>query len=278
VPAGHLPGPAPRPGDKSGTRYYELPLIIQDPSFNTDGTQYLPAKNLSWDGPYIPETDIPPIWNGLYYGSTITVNGNTWPNLNVEPRRYRFRVLNGCAVRLLTLKVAATAHPSAPARVSVPIWVIGSDGGFLPHPVELSGTTGLPVLPSERYDVIIDFTGLKPGTHRYLINEGAAATAGTTGTVMRFTVVPLKSKDKSIAPAHLTLPKPPVLSSATHTRQVSFSEVGSSFQVNVIASYLCGTVDGAGLPNPLGWDDVITEEPKDGATEIWEVWNFSPEG
>jgi spore coat protein A len=278
LPAGHLPGPAPRRGDRAGTRYYEIPLIIADPSFNTDGTQYLPAKNLSWNGPYIPETDIPPIWNGLYYGSTITVNGSTWPNLHVEPRRYRFRVLNASAVRQLTLKVASAAHPSAPARASLPIWVIGSDGGFLPHPVELSGTSGLPVLPSERYDVIIDFTGLKPGTHRFLINEGSAATQGTTGTVMRFTVVPLKSKDKSIAPKHLALPKPPVLSRVTHTRQVSLSEVGSSFEVSVIASYLCGTVNDIGLPNALGWDDAITEEPKSGSTEMWEVWNFSPEG
>jgi spore coat protein A, manganese oxidase len=278
VPAGHLPGPAPRRGDRAGTRYYEIPLVIQDPSFNTDGTQYLPAKNLSWSGPYIPETDIPPIWNGLYYGSTITVNGNTWPNLNVEPRRYRFRVLNGCAVRQLALKVTSAAHPAASAKAALPIWVIGSDGGFLPHPVELSGTGGLPILPAERYDIIVDFTGHKPGTHLYLTNEGAAATQGTTGTVMRFTVVPLKSKDKSIAPKHLTLPKPPVLETRTHTRQVSLSEVGSSFQVSVISSYQCGTVDGADLPNPLGWDDAMTEEPKDGSTEVWEVWNFSPEG
>src|SRR5450756_280307 len=278
LPAGHLPGPAPRRGDRAGTRYYEIPLVIQDPSFSTDGTQYLPAKNLTWNGPYIPETDIPPIWNGLYYGSTITVNGSTWPNLNVEPRRYRFRVLNGCAVRQLSLKIASSAHPAAPAKAALPIWVIGSDGGFLPHPVELSGTTGLPMLPSERYDFIIDFTGHKPGTHLYLTNEGAAATRGTTGTVMRFTVVPLKSKDKSIAPEHLTLPKPTVLSAATRTRQVSLSEQGSSFQVNVISSFLCGTVNADGTPNALGWDDALTEEPKHGTTEIWEVLNFSPEG
>ncbi len=278
LPAGHLPGPAPRRGDRAGTRYYEIPLIIADPSFNTDGTQYLPAKNTTWNGPYIPETDIPPIWNGLYYGSTITVNGNTWPNLNVEPRRYRFRVLNGCAVRQLALKVTSAAPPAGAAKAARPIGVIGSSGGFLPHPGEPSGAEPLPILPSERYDVIIDFTGHKPGTHLYLTNTGAAATTGTTGTVMRFTVVPLKSKDKSVPPKHLSLPKPPVLASRTSTRRVSLSEVGSNFQVGVISSYLCGTVDGGGLPNPLGWHDAMTEEPKSGSTEVWEVWNFSPEG
>ena len=124
----------------------------------------MPSNNTFSTGPYIPSTDIPPIWNDIYYGNTITVNGNTWPNLNVEPRRYRFRMLNGCAVRPLTLKVASSLTAATPAAAALPIWVIGSDGGFLPHPVELSGTTGLPVLPSERYDVIIDFTGVKPGT------------------------------------------------------------------------------------------------------------------
>jgi spore coat protein A len=278
LPAGHLPGPAPRRGDRPGTRYYEIPLIIQDPSFNTNGSQYLPASNLSWPGPYIPTTDIPPIWNGLYYGSTITVNGNTWPNLNVEPRRYRFRILNGSAVRQLTLKVVTNPRAAAPASVAVPLWVIGSDGGFLPRPVELSGKTGLPVLPSERYDVIVDFTGHKPGTHLYLTNEGAAATAGSTASVMRFTVVPLKGKDTSTPPQHLALPAPVAIKAQSRTRQVSLSETGSSFQVNLISQYACGTVDSSGIPNPLGWDDPLTERPKLGSTELWEVWNFSPEG
>ena len=278
LPAGHLPGPAPRRGDRAGTRYYEIPLVIADPSFNTNGSQYLPAANLSWPGPYIPTTDIPPIWNGLYYGSTITVNGNTWPNLNVEPRRYRFRILNGSAVRQLTLKVVANPHAAAPASAAVPLWVIGSDGGFLPYPVELTGKTGLPVLPSERYDVIVDFTGHKPGTRLYLTNEGAAATAGTTASVMRFTVVPLKGKDTSVPPKHLALPPPAIMNVQSNTRRVSLSETGSSFQVNVISQYACGTVDSSGLPNPLSWDDPMTEQPKHGTTELWEVWNFSPEG
>jgi len=74
---GVLPGPAPGHGDRPGTRYYEIPLVIQDPTFNTDGTQFIPATNLLSPGPYIPTTDIPPIWNGAYFGTTITVNGNT---------------------------------------------------------------------------------------------------------------------------------------------------------------------------------------------------------
>ncbi len=277
---GLLPGPAPQRHEKPGTRHYEIPLVIQDPSFTTDGRQYLPPANTFSSGPYIPKTDIPPIWNELYYGSTITVNGNTWPNLNVEPRRYRFRVLNGCAVRPLTLKVTSTLRGGSPASSARPIWVIGSDGGFLPRPVELSGTTGLPVLPAERYDIIVDFTGVKPGTHLYLTNEGAASTVGTTGTVMRFTVGTLKSKDHSVPPNHLKLPgyTPPA---GGKTRRVSFSEVISSFAqggLSTISKYACGTVDGSGNNTALTWGDPITEKPKYDSTEVWEIWNFSPEG
>jgi bilirubin oxidase len=281
--AGVLPGPAPRRGDKPGTRHYEIPLVIQDPSFTADGRQYLPSVNTFSSGPYIPKSDVPPIWNELYYGNTITVNGGTWPNLNVEPRRYRFRVLNGCAVRPLTLKVVSNPKASVPAKAALPIWVIGSDGGFLPAPVETPVKSGgeqhgLPVLPSERYDIIVDFTGVKPGTHLYLTNEGAAATVGTTGSIMRFTVVPLKSKDTSVPPHHLKLPGYTPPGAAHRTRRVSFSEQISGFQLTQISKYMCGTVDSDGINTPLSWDDPVTEKPAYGSTEMWEVWNFSPEG
>jgi bilirubin oxidase len=272
---GVLPGPAPRRGDKADTSYYEIPLVIQDPSFNTDGTQYLPSSNTFASGPYIPQTDIPPIWNNVYLGSTITVNGNTWPNLNVEPRRYRFRILNGCATRPLTLKVVSSLTAAAPAPAAVPMWVIGSDGGFLPHPVELSGRTGLPVLPAERYDVIVDFTGVKPGTKLYLANEGAAATAGTTGTVMRFTVEPLKSRDTSTPAQHLELPSYIPPGTATTARRVSFAEVASTFSPGSISAYGCGTVDASGKNTVRVWGDPVTEKPAYGSTETWEIYNFS---
>jgi bilirubin oxidase len=272
---GELPGPAPQRGDAAGTRYYEIPLVIQDPSFNTDGTQYLPSTNTFSTGPYVPTTDIKPIWNDVYYGSTITVNGNTWPNLNVEPRRYRFRILNASAVRPLTLKVVSSLTAAAPASAALPLWVIGSDGGFLPKPVELSGKTGLPVLPSERYDVIVDFTGVKAGTKLYLTNEGAAATAGTTGTVMRFTVGALKGKDTSTAPAHLKLPSLGAPGAATTTRRVSFSEIASTLVSGATAGYTCGTVSSAGANTVRAWSDAATEKPANGSTEEWEVYNFA---
>jgi FtsP/CotA-like multicopper oxidase with cupredoxin domain len=275
---GQLPGPAPQPGDLPGTRYYEIPLILSDATFNADGTMYLPAANaFGGGGPYAPATDIPPIWNAVFLGATITVNGSTWPYLAVEPRRYRFRVLNASAVRPFVLKVVADPLAPRPASPALPIWVIGSDGGLLPAAVSL-GSGGLQIQPSERYDIIVDFTGLPVGTQLYLINEGGAATVGTTGSVMRFTVAPLASADLSIPPGQLAgaLPALTEQPAVTGIRRVSFNDVASSFNPSVIARYLCGTVSPGGVASPRYWDDPITEQPAYGSTEIWEIYNCCP--
>ena len=88
------------------------------------------------------------------------VNGNTWPFLNVEQRRYRFRFLNACNARALILKLD---------RDGLPFWQIGSDGGFLPRPARL---TQLLIAPAERADVIVDFTRVPVGTTITLLNIG----------------------------------------------------------------------------------------------------------
>src|SRR5205085_5689796 len=107
LPTGVLPGPAPASGDPPGTNYYEIPIVIQDRSFNADGSLFYPDSRVFFDGfagPYIPDSDISPIWNPEFFANTMVVNGRTWPVLNVEPRRYRFRLLNGCDARFLYLK------------------------------------------------------------------------------------------------------------------------------------------------------------------------------
>ncbi len=97
LPAGVLPGPAPARGDPPGMRYYEIPLAIQDRSFNADGSLFYPDSRAFFDGfegPYVPDSDVSPIWNPETFGNTMLVNGKTWPYLEVEQRRYRFRILN----------------------------------------------------------------------------------------------------------------------------------------------------------------------------------------
>lgn len=94
LPPGVLPGPAPARGDPPGTRYFEIPLAIQDRSFNADGSLFYPDSRAFFDGftgPYVPDSDVSPIWNPEVFGNAMLVNGKTWPFLEVEPRRYRLR-------------------------------------------------------------------------------------------------------------------------------------------------------------------------------------------
>jgi spore coat protein A len=290
LPTGVLPGPAPKPGDPAGTRYREIPLVLQDRSFNSDGSLFFPASrdffgDVPPGGPYLPNTDVPPIWNPEFFGNTIVVNGRTWPTLQVEPRRYRFRLLNAANTRVFMLKIVSNPLAARPASPALPIWVIGADGGFLPAPTQVGR---LPIGGSERYDVIVDFTGIRPGTALYLINEGPdepfgggepdtdfdVADPGTTGQVMRFVVGSLSSQDTSTPPAQLSLPTLNRLPRASVLRRLSLNEMASaSFDAPVMG--MLGTVKADGTPTELHWSDPVTENPSRGATEIWEVHNFT---
>jgi spore coat protein A len=280
LPAGVLPGPAPARGDPAGTRYYEIPLAIQDRSFHADGSLFYPGSRAffdGFDGPYIPGSDVPPIWNPEVFGNTMLVNGKTWPFLEVEPRRYRLRLLNGCNARFLILRLGN----------GLPFWQIGAEGGFLPAPVQLGQ---LLIAPAERADVIVDFTGLAGQTIR-LLNLGPdepfgggepgtdfdAADPQTTGQVMEFRVtLPLTGTDTSTPPAQLDLPAPPKPGPATSARQVSLNEAASTFPgFDGPVAALLGTMNPDGTPNPLGWADPITENVAVGAVEEWAMHNFT---
>jgi bilirubin oxidase len=288
--AGVLPGPAPRLGDPPGRRYHEIPIVIQDRSFHTDGSLFYPSSRAQFDGfkgPYEPGSDISPIWNPEYFGNTMVTNGRTWPVLRVEPRRYRFRFLNGCNSRTLILKTVTDPAARRPAPAALAWWQLGSEGGFLPEPLRRKD---LLLAPAERVDVIADFTSFPVGTELYLINEGpdgmymggtpgkgfAAADAKTTGQVMKFVVEPLTTADTSTPPSRITLPPFEPLGAAGLTRRVSLNEVASARLPHVGARrVLLGTFDAQGKPKPLGWHDPITENPAVGATEIWEIHNFT---
>ena len=290
LPKGVLPGPAPKRGDPPGTRYYEIPIVVQDRSFNADGSLFYPPSREFFDGfagPYIPDSDISPIFNPEFFGNTIVVNGRTWPVLQVEPRRYRFRVMNGCDSRFVILKIVGHRRAKRPAQAALSFWQIGTEGGFLPAPVQLDQ---LLLALAERADVIVDFTGLEPGTELYMINEGPdepfgggvagtdfpAADPSTTGQVMKFVVVPLTSRDTSVPAGQLTLPRFTPLGEASKTRKVSLNEDVSHVLPGVgPREALLGTVNDDGSPNPLDWDDPITETPALDATEVWELHYFT---
>jgi spore coat protein A len=127
---GAEPNPAGLPGGP-----YEIPLVVQDRQFNPDGTFLYPTS------------DIPgAVWIGEYFGDVMLVNGKVWPFLDVEPRLYRLRVLNGCNSRILNLVIGG-------ARM----WQIGAEGGMWDKPVPV---TQLVLAPAERADVLVDFSRL----------------------------------------------------------------------------------------------------------------------
>ena len=318
-----LPGPAARAGDDPDSRYYEIPIVIQDRSFNADGSLFYPDNRAFFEGlepdqlqiDFIPDSDVSPIWNPEAFFNTMVVNGRPWPNLDVEPRKYRLRLLNGSNSRFLILKLAA--NPLAPrpvTPVALPFYQIGSDGGFLEEPVMRND---LLLAPAERADVIVDFSALSPGSALYLINEGPdepfgggvpgtdfdPADPGTSGQVMKLTVVPLTDEDESEIPRRLARIKPLV---PDNVRQVSLNEEESG-QVCVIETpegiiqqievppitgdfaadcaaaggevfgpiaALLGTVaNGEGVPRL--WSGAITENPALRSTEMWEIYNFT---
>jgi bilirubin oxidase len=287
---GVLPGPAPALGDPPGTRYHEIPLAIQDRSFNRDGSIYFPNSRALFDGysgPYFPETDVAPYWTPAFYGTTMLVNGNTWPDLQVEARRYRFRILNGCNARFLVLRLGDRAGTSR-ARTVAPFWKIGVDGGFLDRPVQLEQ---LLVAPAERADVVVDFSGVRPGTQVFLLNEGPdgpfpqgghgaggdVADPATTGQVMRFTVVDRVGPDTSIPPEHLNLPAPPMPTGGGRTRDLVLVEKKSALVAGALPVQMLLGVVGNGRPEGLYWDDPVTESPRLGSTETWVIHNRTQE-
>jgi FtsP/CotA-like multicopper oxidase with cupredoxin domain len=216
----------------------------------------------------------------------MVVNGNTWPVLPVERRRYRFRMLNASNARTIMLKVVTDPLAKRPAPAALPIWVIGTDGGFLPAPVSLaSARLGV----AERLDVIVDFSAVPAGTALYLINEGPdepfgggtvgtdfdPADPGTTGQVLKFVVVPATSTDRSVPPDQLRLPAIPRLGNASVTRRLSLNELDSTAFPEAPTEGMLGTVKADGSAAPLPWMAPVTENPRRGATEVWEFRNFT---
>ena len=98
----------------------EIELAFQDRQFDTmgqwlfpDGTQFyaaVPPAAPVYAGLNGPPTNptVHPFWNPEFFGDVIVVNGRSWPKLQVEPRRYRFRVLNGSNARVYDIKVDDT--------------------------------------------------------------------------------------------------------------------------------------------------------------------------
>jgi FtsP/CotA-like multicopper oxidase with cupredoxin domain len=86
-------------------------------------------------------------------GDKFLVNGTIQPFLNVEPRRYRFRMLDTGPSRFYEFFLTGNIGGQGSATTN-PYFLIGTDGNLLPHPIQVQSVR---IGPAERVDVIIDF-------------------------------------------------------------------------------------------------------------------------
>jgi spore coat protein A len=191
------------------------------------------------------------------------------PFLEVEPRKYRFRMLDACNARFLHL----TLVNSRDAAESLTFHQIGTDQGFLSRPVELPD---LLMAPAERFDVVIDFTG-KQGKWFTLLNDAPAPFPGggapAVPQFMQFRVtLPLTQADQPL-PATLVPVEPLEIEDDTPVRKLLLSEVDDATTGDPIIGQLGTLRDG-----PLRWSSPVTEEPRGGTTEVWEMYNTTTDG
>ncbi|MHB8110969.1 MAG: multicopper oxidase domain-containing protein [Syntrophorhabdaceae bacterium] len=254
---------------------YDIPLIIQDRSFDTAGQIFY---NLA-SNPQ-PNPTVHPYWIPEFIGDSILVNGKTWPFLDVEPRQYRFRFVNGSNARFYDLTLTG----------GLPFIVIATDVGYLDTAVP---TTNLIIGPGERYEVIVDFSAFTANaatpptivmnnSARTPFPGGAKVVKGTTDTVMQFRVkTPLNAAIPNTAIAAGTNLRPLNPINPAHNITAVVPSVKRQLTLNEVV--------GPGGPlelvlNNTKYNKVVTtsgfttretEKPQIGATELWEIINIT---
>jgi len=217
------------------------------PRDNHDIAMVITSKQYGPDGELVYNTN----GNTGLWGDIIQVNGQPWPYLEVEPRKYRFRLLNGAVSRTFDLSLHSDG-----AGDSIPFTVIASDAGLFSHPVE---TDHLGFSMGERYELIVDFAGFE---NQNITMKNLNAIPGNldyaaTDRVIRFVVGKAKgdaAPDKPTPSDLRYLPPPPQTSV---TKDFVFSRVGDEWVINGV-----------------GWADIehrILTRPTLGADEIWEL-------
>lgn len=242
---------------------FEIPLVIQDRRFYENGELYYPYKVEELESPLAKPLET----NGItvlpeMFGDFILVNGKAWPFLEVKPRKYRFRMLNGSDSRFYDLYLPG-----------IPFYQIGSDGGLLDRPVMRNR---LLIGPGERLDVIVDFSDpVLQGQTLILKNNarspfpfGTTPNPRTSGQIMAFKViVPMEEgeTDESVIPQSL--------------RQAEF-QVGEAVNKRQLVLFE-GTDEYGRLKPMLGTAEEgrkeftapVTETPEYETVEEWEIYN-----
>ncbi len=204
---------------------YEAALAIQDKMFKPNGELFYPAfPGDPFYGDFIfgEDADLPPdIFPGggptglaEFFGDHMVVNGLIWPKMDVEPRNYRLRLLNGCDSRFLALQfieVPAGATDFTSADGPLDFTVVGSDQGLASSPTVVDT---LLMETGSRYDIVFDFKTVTAGSRVIMKNIGGdepfggdipgPQVFGETDRIMAFDVVlPLDSTVPDVSPVGL---------------------------------------------------------------------------
>jgi FtsP/CotA-like multicopper oxidase with cupredoxin domain len=242
---------------------YDVMLGFQDPQFDNSGNIFFNVFDT--DG---------------HLGDKIACNGKIQPFMNVEARKYRFRLLDGGPSRFYQFFLAkggginGTTVPAQGYSDWKNMSVIANDGNLLPSPIN---STSVLLGVANRMDVVIDFSLYKPGDTLYLMNRlvqlsGRGPTYELMNPgypVLQFRVQPLTAPDNSKLPSKLRdLPVP------------TATELGSAVQRSFVFGRANGgwTVNGVLADISAPFTDPNTGRkvtPKQGTCEIWTLQNNS---
>ena len=232
---------------------FEIPLMLQSQGFLGGSGRYY-TDDLAAE----------------FYGNAATLNGQLWPRLKVEPRKYRFRIVNASNARTFALRLQDfnNEHIMGPA-----IYQIGTDAGFLQDAVvfndpSLADPPRLTLAPAERADVIVDFSNYAGKTlllGNNSLDIGDAVEIPLPNLMQIQVAEHVSSPDTSKLPLHLKPIHRMAETEASNTRQI----VIDSMQMP----------DGRPMLklNGLTWHDPVNETPVVDSTEIWEIVNLQPD-
>ena len=230
---------------------YDIPLLFQAHSLNDDGNlQYTNDVNLEM------------------YGNSVAVNGKLWPYLDVEPVKYRFRMINGSNARSYAMKlVDFTTQADGPA-----FYQIGSDAGFLEKPAIFNDPNDvtsprLLLAPAERADIIVDFSQFAGKTlllHNTSRDPGDGEIAMPGMMVFRVSTA-AQAPDTSNLPTHMKSIARMQPSQAVAMRRIVLAQAQDTAGNSFLTLY--GKL----------WNDLVEETPKLGSTEVWELTNTLPD-
>jgi len=245
---------------------YEIPFVLRDWQFWANGSINFP--NIG------DNATIHPTWCPEYFGDTILVNGKAWPYLEVYPRVYRLRILNSANARFFNLSLS---------EPSLRFHKIGTDGGYLETKPQI--LKSVLVAPAERLDLLIDFSKLKPGDVVYINNSGPAPFPdGTdsfsppqTRSVLKFQVTAWLNSRQARGPSNSDLRHAlQYVESARTVQKIKYT--------NALHRYMSLQEFDDANDNPIvslienrTWRDPVVDFPREGAVEVWEWINTTPD-